>query len=118
MDNIQVEIKNFFIFMEKKFLEKYDYLIDVTAADFKENFMMYYHLSSYSDNNKLLVVKVNIPKDNPEIHSVCSLWSSADWMEREVFDMFGIMFLNHPNLKRILLPDDFIGHPMRKDYKI
>jgi NADH-quinone oxidoreductase subunit C len=55
---------------------------------------------------------------NEEIDSVYSVWRSADWYEREIFDMFGVKFRNHPDLKRILMPEDWVGHPLRKDYPV
>ena len=64
-----------------------------------------------------LMIKVMITRDQPEIESVSSIWETADWLEREIFDLFGVNFLNHPDLRRILLPADWEGHPLRKDYK-
>jgi len=64
-----------------------------------------------------LMIKVTVPRDKGEVESVCSIWKTANWHEREIFDLFGVHFLNHPDLRRILLPADWEGHPMRKDYK-
>ncbi|MEQ8926791.1 MAG: NADH-quinone oxidoreductase subunit C [Fulvivirga sp.] len=64
-----------------------------------------------------LMVKVNLDRKEPQIDSVSSIWKTADWLEREVFDMYGIAFNNHPDLRRILLPNDWEGYPLRKDYK-
>ena len=64
-----------------------------------------------------LMIKVMITRDQPEIESVSSIWKTADWLEREIFDLFGVNFLNHPDLRRILLPADWEGHPLQKDYK-
>jgi NADH-quinone oxidoreductase subunit C len=64
-----------------------------------------------------IMLKVVLPRDNPEIESVASLWKTAEWHEREIFDMFGIFFKNHPDLRRILMPADWEGHPLQKDYK-
>lgn len=64
-----------------------------------------------------LMIKVTVPRDNPEVESVCSIWRTANWHEREIYDLFGVQFLNHPDLRRILLPADWEGYPMRKDYK-
>jgi NADH-quinone oxidoreductase subunit C len=64
-----------------------------------------------------LMIKVTVTRNKPEVESLCSIWRTANWHEREVFDLFGINFLNHPDLRRILLPADWDGHPMRKDYK-
>ncbi len=64
-----------------------------------------------------LMIKVILPRDKPEIDSVTSIWKTANWQEREIFDMYGINFKNHPDLRRILMPADWDGHPLRKDYK-
>lgn len=64
-----------------------------------------------------LMLKVILPRDKPEIESVTSIWKTADWHEREAFDLFGITFLNHPDLRRLLMPADWEGFPLRKDYK-
>jgi NADH-quinone oxidoreductase subunit C len=75
-----------------------------------------YHLYSIPYNVSL-ALKVIIPRNNPEIESITSIWKSANWLEREVYDMFGITFKKHPDLRRILLPADWKGYPLRKDYK-
>ena len=77
---------------------------------------IYYHLYSTKLNHKV-TIKVSTDRDNPEIESVVDIWGAANWHEREAFDMFGINFLNHPDLRRILLPDDWDGFPLRKDYE-
>ena len=68
------------------------------------------------DHRHTLAVKVYCPRDNPHIPTVCDLWRIADWHEREAYDMFGIVFDNHPDLRRILMADDWVGYPLRKDY--
>ena len=70
------------------------------------------------DENRMIVVKTGVDEPDPALPSVTHLWRGADWMEREVFDMFGITFLNHPDPRRILLPDEFESHPLRKDYPL
>lgn len=75
-----------------------------------------YNLYSIPFNHHL-VLKVVLPRENPEVETVSLIWKTADWQEREIFDLYGIKFLNHPDLRRILLPADWIGHPLRKDYK-
>ncbi len=75
-----------------------------------------YHLYSIPFNQSL-ALKVILPRENPEVESVNSIWKSANWLEREVYDMFGIVFKNHPDLRRILMPADWKGFPLRKDYK-
>jgi NADH-quinone oxidoreductase subunit C len=97
----------------------FDYLIDLTALDYlgdEQRFCMVYHLYSYK-HDRLIRIKARISEEEVA-PSVTSVWKTADWMEREVYDMFGIEFSGHENLKRILLPDDWHGHPLRKDYDI
>ena len=78
---------------------------------------VFYHLESTSLRHKL-VLKVSTPIENPEVSSVAEIWRVADWHEREAYDLFGIKFLNHPDLRRILMPYDWdAGYPLRKDYK-
>lgn len=102
--------------------EKYgfNHLADLTAVDYVDShgsFEIVYHLYSIPANRKI-VIKTRIPKDEPEIDSVFSVWPTADWQEREVYDLMGITFKNHPNMIRILMPDDYVGHPLRKDFKM
>jgi NADH-quinone oxidoreductase subunit C len=80
-------------------------------------FAVVYHLYSLPLKHRLRVV-VPVEEDDPEVASATSVWASADWLEREVWDMFGIRFEGHPNLKRILMYDEFVGHPLRKDYPV
>lgn len=94
-----------------------DYLSDLSSVDYPENFTVVYHLSSVKKNPRRLTLKVQLPKDKPKVASVSSVWNAANVQEREVYDLMGITFDKHPNLKRILLPDDFVGHPLRKDFK-
>ncbi len=78
---------------------------------------IYYHLESIKFRHKLLV-KVIVDRDNPSVNSVTSIWNCANWHEREAFDLFGINFNNHPDLRRILMPYDWeFGHPLKKDYQ-
>lgn len=78
---------------------------------------VFYHIESLSHKHKV-VLKVTTPRENPEINSVCDIWRHSDWHEREAYDLFGINFLNHPDLRRILMPYDWeAGYPLRKDYK-
>ncbi len=100
--------------------EKFVRLSAVTAVDWhpaEPRFEVVYHLHSIERNQRLRV-KCRLSGDNPEIESVYSVWRAADWYEREVFDMFGIGFRNHPNLVRILMPVDWEGYPLRKDYPV
>ncbi len=97
----------------------YTYPADVTAADYPnrdKRFEVVYHIYSFVRNHRLRI-KVLVG-DGDSVPSLTGIWAGANWMEREVFDMFGIVFDNHPGLKRILLPEDWVGHPLRKDYDI
>ena len=97
----------------------FDYLVDVTALDYlgdEERFVLVYQLYSYQ-TSRLIRVKTRLPQ-NQTAPSVTSIWRTANWLEREVYDMFGIEFSGHPELRRILLPDDWRGYPLRKDYDI
>ncbi|MFQ6675848.1 MAG: NADH-quinone oxidoreductase subunit C [Fidelibacterota bacterium] len=100
--------------------EGFNFLADLTALDLMtmggfERFAVVYHLLSLEKVQRL-VVKAYVAEENPSIPSVESLWKAADWQEREVYDLFGIAFEGHPDLRRILNPDDYEGHPLRKDY--
>ena len=93
----------------------FDQLSNLTSVDFVETFEVVYHLYSIASHAKICV-KTRIPADNPQVESVVDIWPGADWQEREVYDLMGIIFTGHPNLIRVLLPDDFEGHPLRKDF--
>lgn len=94
-----------------------NYLANLTAVDLNEEFEIIYHLYAIPDNKQKIVIKTRVPRNHAEVTSVFSLYPTADWQEREVYDLLGIRFTRHPNLIRILLPDDFTGHPLRKDFK-
>jgi NADH-quinone oxidoreductase subunit C len=95
----------------------FDFLEDLTATDHpKLNLIkLVYHFYSYRHRH-LFTAKVELPRDNPEVDTVETVWKAANWMEREVFDLFGVRFIGHSDPRRILLPDDWVGHPLRKDY--
>lgn len=93
----------------------FDRLGMVTAVDRGEWLVLVYRLQSRS-LSAAVFMKTKVPRDNPVVDSVYDVWPAADWQEREVFDLFGIVFEGHPDLRRIMLPDDFEGHPLRKDY--
>jgi len=101
----------------------FDMLVDVTAVDYLEypdavdRFGVIYALLNTTTGERLFV-KTYVNDPDPSLRSAVPLWKAADWMEREVFDMFGIRFDGHPDLSRILMPEDWIGHPLRKDYAI
>jgi len=89
---------------------------DYTALDSGETFTLVLHLVASADVRVRATVKAPVPKAAPEAPSLVALFGIADWYEREIFDMFGIRFAGHPDLRRILLPEDWAGHPLRKDY--
>jgi len=96
----------------------FNFLTDVTAVDWPERkprFDVVYQLNSLNLAHRIRV-KIRVDGADPWVHSVVGLWGAADWLERECFDMFGIVFKGHPDLRRILLYDSFEGHPLRKDY--
>jgi NADH-quinone oxidoreductase subunit C len=98
----------------------FDVLVDITAVDYlgqEPRFEVVYHLLSLSHNQRLRI-KVGVNGEKPAIESMTALWGNANWLEREVWDMFGIEFERHPDLRRILLYPEFQGHPLRKDYPI
>ncbi len=95
-------------------------LTDLTAVDLlpaEPRFEVVYLLTSY-DPPARLRVKTRVPADDPVVPSASALWPAANWLEREVYDLFGIRFSGHPDLTRILMPDDWEGHPLRKDYPL
>ncbi|MSP11462.1 MAG: NADH-quinone oxidoreductase subunit C [Chloroflexi bacterium] len=98
----------------------FEMLIDATAIDLlgsEPRFRVLYHLISMK-NNLRLRVKVPAGGENPEIPSACGVYLNANWYEREIYDLMGIRFSGHPDLTRILLPDDWMGHPLRKDHPL
>ena len=97
----------------------YTYLVDETAVDYpkrEKRFEIVYHLYSFQRNDRLRL-KV-LAGEGEKIPSVTGVWPTANWLEREVYDMFGVEYDGHPDLKRILLPDEWVGYPLRKDYDI
>jgi NADH-quinone oxidoreductase subunit C len=96
----------------------FEMLTDLTVVDYlgeEPRFELVYHLYSVKRNHRVRI-KARVPEQAPEIASLVSLWPSADWMEREAWDLYGIRFAGHPDLRRILLYEEFDGHPLRKDY--
>ncbi|EPY7701834.1 NADH dehydrogenase [Bacillus cereus] len=94
----------------------FDYMSELHATDFMTHMEVYVHLFSYGKKQSV-AVKVKLDREAPQVESVTALWKGADWPEREAYDLLGIVFKGHPNLSRILMPDDWVGHPLRKDYE-
>ena len=106
------------IFRAVNFLKReygFDYLMNLAAVDYKDRLAVVYNLYSCKLKEKANL-KVILPRDNPAIESIAEIYAAANWQEREAFDLMGINFTGHPDLRRILLPDDYTGHPLRKDY--
>ncbi len=94
----------------------FDYLTNLTAVDYLDYFEVVYHLVSLKHNHSFVLKTRCYDREKPTVPSVVSLWQGADLQEREVYDLMGIVFLGHPNLKRLFLWEGFPGHPLRKDY--
>ena len=94
----------------------FNYLFCVTCIDWKTHLTMVYHLTSTVHRHNL-VIKANLGRENPEIETVCDIWRTAEFHEREQYELFGVRFLNHPDLRRLILTDDFVGWPLRKDFE-
>ena len=95
----------------------FDYLADVTAIDWQDRIEVVCRMTALASNEKI-VLRVDLDRTNPEIDSITSVWKGADYQEREVYDLMGVTFKGHPDLRRILLPEEWEGHPLRKDYVI
>ena len=95
----------------------FDYLSYITAVDYSTTLDLVYAVRSFEKNEEN-IWKVSLDTSNPKVPSLAPIYKGADWHEREVYDLFGVEFIGHPNLKRILLPDDWEGHPLRKDYSM
>ncbi|MGC8886585.1 MAG: NADH-quinone oxidoreductase subunit C [Verrucomicrobiia bacterium] len=95
----------------------FDYLLFVTAVDYPQQnkIELVYMIGSYCNQREIALV-ADVDRTNPEVETVCDIWQGANWHEREVYDLFGVNFKNHPFLRRILLDDSWEGHPLRKDY--
>ncbi len=93
----------------------FEHLGCISAVDWKDHYESVYHIENYA-NGCVVQVNARIPHDDPEIASLCDLWNAANYPEREAWDLMGIVYEGHPNLTRILLPDDFKFHPLRKDF--
>jgi NADH-quinone oxidoreductase subunit C len=101
----------------------FDLLVDITCVDYlhyrgaKDRFGLVYLLAN-TETNQRLTVRCFVNDPEPTVPSVVGLWEGANWLEREVWDMFGVCFAGHPDLRRVLLPEEFAAHPLRKDYPL
>jgi NADH-quinone oxidoreductase subunit C len=123
-DNLRVIVQPAHLYAVLEHLKSqggFDLLVDITAADYlhypdaKDRFGVMYALTNITTGERI-VVKVFLNEPNLTLPTAFPLWKGADWMEREVYDMFGIVFQGHPNLRRILMPEEFTAYPLRKDY--
>ncbi|MFC1553965.1 NADH-quinone oxidoreductase subunit C [candidate division KSB1 bacterium] len=125
--DLSIIIKKDDIFEIMKYLKEskdtvFDFLVDITAVDYlkiggDERYAIVYHLLSMSYYRRLRV-KALVPEEDLNIPSMMPLWQTANWQEREIEEMFGIKFTGHPNPRKLLLPDDYQGFPLRKDYPV
>ena len=117
------KIQEFCLYLKNNF--DFKFIVDITAGDYLERktprYEVVYYLHrfgpEYSENVRIRL-KVELPEDDTRILSVTSVWSGANWLEREVYDLFGIEFIGHPDLRRILMPEDYDAHPLRKDFDV
>ncbi len=95
---------------------KYNFLTNETAVDYNEYFEVIYNINALP-GGETLMVKTRIDRESPEVPSAFEVWPGAIWQEREIYDLLGITFVDHPDMRRILLDDEFEGHPLRRDFK-
>lgn len=118
-DNLLVKAEALFnvaLFLKTEPEYDFDFLSSITAADYTDHFEVIYQMTSIGHNHSLILKVRCGDKNNAVVPSVIELWQGADFQEREIFDMFGIKFEGHPNLKRIFLWPQFSGYPLRKDF--
>jgi NADH-quinone oxidoreductase subunit C len=94
----------------------FDYLVNLTGVDLLPDLMVVYHLKSTKHGNYIVLKQKTSDRVNPEFNTVSDIWITAEWHEREVFDLFGINFSNHPDMRRILMDEQYQGYPLRKDF--
>ncbi|PGZ12890.1 NADH-quinone oxidoreductase subunit C [Bacillus cereus] len=114
-----IKLENYYEVMEVLRVHEglaFDYMSELHATDFVTHMEVYVHLFSYSKKQSV-AVKVKLDREAPRVASIAPLWNGANWPEREAYDLLGVVFEGHPNLTRILMPDDWAGHPLRKDYE-
>jgi len=120
-DEVTVVVSSDCLYQVAEFLKNtsgldFDYLNNLTAVDYLDYFEIVYHLSSLKHNHSLVLKTRCYDREEPVVASVVGLWRAADLQEREVYDLMGITFEGHPNLKRLFLWEGFDGHPLRRDY--
>ena len=114
---VQVPAENWKNIASKLITERdFDFLFCVTCVDFKTHLTMVYHLRSMQ-TDETVVIKIQLDRDQPIVETVSDIWRTAEFHEREAFEMFGVQFTGHPDLRKLILPDDFEGYPMRKDFE-
>ena len=94
----------------------FDFMFCLTCVDYLDHMMMVYHLRSTKHLHELVLKAKIIDREHAEVDTLCDIWRTAEWHEREVFDLFGVNFAGHPDLRRLLMTDDWVGYPLRKDY--
>ena len=118
-ETINVEVDEYLEKVESIKKDGYEMMVDLTAVDWyrkrEPRFQLVVNFLSVSKNSRI-ILNVNVQDEEIKVPSICEIYPSANFYEREVFDMFGIEFENHPELTRILMPDDWEGNPLRKDY--
>lgn len=107
---------DFALFLRDNAELAFTYLRNLSGVDYETHMEVLYHVYSFTNASEV-IVKLKLDMDDLELPSASNVWAAANWNEREIFDLLGIKFNNHPNLKRILMPDDWEGHPLRKDYE-
>jgi len=114
----RADVKDVMRFLRDDPGSSFEMLTDLTCVDYlgrTPRFEVVYHLHSLTKRQRLRV-KVGVPEDDPTIDTMTDLWSAAGWLEREAWDLYGVRFVGHPDLRRVLLYEEFVGHPLRKDY--
>ncbi len=116
---IRVRIDRHELFKVSRFIHEklgFEHMSMISAVDYEDRFEIVYHITCYG-SCMLMELITQTPKDDPSVDSVSSIWGGANWQEREAYDLMGVKFNNHPQLERILLPKDYLYHPLRKDFK-
>jgi len=117
--NVEVSPENLhklMIQLKENSATKFDYLFCLSGVDWGKELGVVYHLESTEYRHQLVVKVKTADRENPNFDTVCDVWQTAEFHEREVFDFFGVKFNNHPNLKYLFLTEDWVGYPLRKDY--